>query len=94
MGAVGPRGVEAVASALEVTDHDAGVRYIPVIGHEGQVGYRCEWLATGEVTYIYLNASGGGDDAEHRANVFVHEGSTFEPWNDGALHFYDLEEPE
>lgn len=92
MAIVGPIGNEAVASQQWTTDHDAGVRYVPVIGHEGQVGYRCEWLNTGEITYIYMLASGGGTCDEHRPNVFVYEGREFEPWNDGALHFYDLEE--
>ena len=89
---IGPRGNEAVCSSGCVVDEDGRVRYTPVIGHEMQVGYRCEWLDTGRVTYIYMNASGGGTCDEHAPNVFVYEGETFLPYEDGALHFYDLEE--
>lgn len=70
----------------------AGTRFVPIVTDDGQVGFRVEWLNTGETTFIYFNPSTTEGADDFTPNVFVYEGATGEPWNDEALHFYDLRE--
>ena len=78
---------------LMTYDEDAAVRYVPVLGHEGQVGFRCEWLDAGRVTYLYLNPSAGGSGGDHHPNIFIYEGDSFLPWEDPPVCYIDLEVP-
>jgi hypothetical protein len=73
----------------DVYDDTAGVRFLPVAGPQGQVGFRCV-RDDGAVSYIYLVASTGSGAEDDSAHVFLYQ-------DDGqcanAVHHYDIEFP-
>jgi hypothetical protein len=94
------------AQPIVSTDPHGGVTVLPAFYNEegdaftaivtpgGCPGY-CITHRTGEVNYVYLNASGSDEDG--RACVFLYIGPNGDPSSDGAAHFYDIsptEEPE
>jgi hypothetical protein len=69
-----------IPTAAVILDRDSGTTYTPFINKHWEVGYRCEGV-DGEVTYVYLNPSGGSDDGV--ATVFLYQGSTGDHDQDG-----------
>lgn len=72
-------------------DEGCGVDYVPWIGPDGQVGYRCEH-DDGRVEFIYLNPSESIDSPpdERTPCVFLYVGPSGVPWADAAHHHYTI----
>jgi hypothetical protein len=62
------------------------MRYIPV-QKDGMVGYACI-TDYGKTTYLYFNPSPTDEDGP---NVFVYQGSMFDPAVDMPMHHYSTE---
>jgi hypothetical protein len=72
-----------------IIDHDGLTTYRPIIGAEGQVGYRCTHH-DGRVRHIYLSPSTGcaGPKEGYTAAVFVYGDEGPDEFAN-ALHFYE-----
>lgn len=66
---------------LAIKDTEANVRYIPYVADDGRVGLEVVDGA-GNVTYLYLNPSTGGDPP---ANTFIYRGQANDPEADEPL---------
>lgn len=65
---------------------DDNVTYIPYATKDGQVGYAVRSNDGARCEFLYLNASTETEDG--RANVFLYQGESGDPSNDGAQHHY------
>ena len=71
-------------------DNHGGVRYVPFIGSNQQVGYACEQDGM-PTQYIHFNPSTIEEDGES-ATVFIYVGPTGDPAHDNPQNFYSVPE--
>lgn len=75
---------------------DGEVTFTPVV-KDGMVGYECVHT-DGRREYLYLNISnddgvGGGPGGGPGNNVFLYQGTEFDPAEDSPCHFYYVFDP-
>ena len=79
-------------TVLPAFHNDEQDAFTAVVSKDGCPGY-CITHRDGQVTYIYLNAS-SSDGEGGSPCVFLYIGTEFDPCQDGAAHFYDIDPEE
>jgi len=69
----------------KTVDTDNDVSFTPFV-KAGRVGYKITEIETGDIRYVYLNPSAGGDPP---ANVFIYIGEHNNPNDDESVYWIE-----